>query len=115
MNIKLIFKEICYFFFSHIKKATRPKPSITAPDINRSISMPPDQHTLNQINNNVNRERRLTLNTIQANSKESGLSDEGEYSLTPTTDPMDPIFESRRASSGSLLGQDVVDKSTYLG
>ena len=39
--------------------------------------MPPDQHTLNQINNNVNRERRLTLNTIQANSKESGLSDEG--------------------------------------
>ena len=80
-------------------------------DLARSISMPPDQHNLNQVNNNVKHERKLTLNTdlrdneINENTKDSAnFSDGSEYQTTPTEYLNDPIFaDNRRSSAGSLL------------
>ena len=90
---------------------TRMKPLLAnTADLARSISMPPDQHNLNQVNNNVKHERKLTLNTdlrdteINENTKDSAnFSDGSEYQITPT-EMLDPIFaDNRRASAGSLL------------
>ena len=79
-------------------------------DLARSISMPPDQHNLNQVNNNVKHERKLTLNTdlreneINENTKDSAnYSDGSEYQITPTEVLNDLHFDNRRASAGSLL------------
>ena len=96
------------------KATSRMKSSTSFPlgEFSRSMSMCQD-HPHNP--------KKLTLNTSETvNGETSGskdspnISDGGEFSITPT-EIMDPIFETRRASSGSILSAvETVDKTTLL-
>lgn len=76
-------------------------------ELSRSISMSPEH---------VSNVSKLTLNTKEAktSSEADSASDGVEYSITPT-ELMDPIFETRRSSAGSILPfTDVTDSSLKM-
>lgn len=97
--------------------------------------MSPEHHNNSSAPGNVTHTAqnlsKLTLNTKEANEKASkatcevssaggsgggdsiGFSDGGDYSITPT-ELMDPIFETRRSSAGSILSADVIDRAGGL-